>query len=76
MELVGTNENGTRVGQYHWNARLSDAEVDQVRDLREYANWTYDQIRAAYGVSRSSVALICRYERRNQHYENWKRVDK
>lgn len=74
IRLVATNDRGIRVGEYHQNARLSDAEVDQVRDLHEFAGWTYTQIAVAYGVSKWSISRICRFERRNQIYEFWKKV--
>lgn len=74
IRLVATNDRGIRVGEYHQNAKLSDIEVEQVRDLHEFANWTYEQIADAYGVSKWSISRICRFERRNQVYEFWKKV--
>ena len=75
IRLVATNDRGMRIGESHQNAKLTDAEVDQVRDLHEFAGWGYCEIAAVYGVSKWSIARICRYQRRNQPYFRWKRVE-
>ena len=74
IRLVATNDRGMRVGESHQNARLSDKEVDQVRDLHEFAGWPYRDIARAYGASKSCIAEICRYEKRNQPVFDWKKV--
>lgn len=74
IRFVGTNDRGIRVGEYHQNAVLSDKEVDQVRDLHEFAGWSYREISRAYKTSKSCIAEICRYEKRNQTVFDWKKV--
>ena len=74
IRLVAINDRGMRVGESHHNAHLTDKEVDQIRDLNEYAAWHYSAIARAYGVSKSCVAEICRYEKRNQTVFDWKKV--
>ena len=74
IRLVATNDRGLRIGEYHQNARLSDVEVDQIRDLHEFAGWPYRDIARAYGASKSCIAEICRYEKRNQTVFDWKKV--
>ena len=74
IRYVATNDRGIRIGEFHGNAKLSDAEVEQIRDLHEIACWSYREIARAYSVHKSCVAQICRYERRNQTPEHWKKV--
>lgn len=74
IRYIGTNDRGLRVGQFHHKAKLTDAEVDQVRDLHEFAGWGYLKIARTYGVSKSNVAQICRYEKRTEMVTSWKPV--
>lgn len=74
IRLVATNDRGMRIGEFHQNAHLSDKEVDQIRDLHEFAAWSYRDIARAYGASKSCIAEICRYEKRNQTVFDWKQV--
>lgn len=54
---------GHRVGQDHPNAVLTDGEVQAMRDLREEGK-TYEWLAEKFEVSKSSVAKICKYQRR------------
>lgn len=75
IRCVATNDRGLRVGEYHPNAKLTDKEVEEVRDLHEFAAWGYEDIAVAYKQSKWAIARICRYERRNQTYEHWKKIE-
>jgi hypothetical protein len=75
IRYIATNDRGIRVGEFHQHAKLTDKEVQQILDLHEIAFWSYRDIARAYGASKSAIACICRYERRNQTYERWKRVE-
>lgn len=57
-EKVGLNEYNRRVGEYHQNAKLTDGEVELIRELRE-DGLTYSQIAIKFDVSKSCVAHIC-----------------
>ncbi len=74
IKHVAINDRGYRIGEHHHGARLSDAEVEQVRDLHEFAGWSYRDIARAYNASKSCIAEICRYEKRNQCVFNWQQV--
>ena len=74
IKLVATNDRGMRIGEDHPHAQLSDKEVEQIRDLHEFAGWSYRDIARAYGASKSCIAEICRYEKRNQTVFDWKKV--
>ena len=60
---------GHRTGENHPRAVLSDAQVCELRDLREHRGLTYAQLVelfAARGtrMSLDGVKLICQYRRR------------
>ena len=67
---VWRNERGRRIGESHWRARLSDADVQQVLDLRD-AGLSYAAIAAKLDdfeppIGRSTIADICRGKSRSQ----------
>lgn len=70
-DLVGVNERGYRVGETHPIAKLTDVQVDQIRELAEEGA-SYRQLAEAFGVSKSLIAAICRYEVRVQWPVRWK----
>jgi hypothetical protein len=67
------------VGEHHHRARLSDKEVEEIRDMREVEDGpvpTYHQIAEAMKakgvrISKSTVAMVCRYERRASTPADW-----
>ena len=66
MLIVCVNENGRRIGEAHHRAKLSDADVDLIRELREAHGISYEEIAKKFDVSKSEIAEICRYEIRAQ----------
>ena len=70
--VVSLNEKGRRVGESHQNAKLSDAQVDQIREMREDQGMSYSALAKAFGVPKSTVADICKYRRRAQTPARWK----
>jgi hypothetical protein len=80
--LVPVNERGDRIGEHHQRAVLTDEQVELILDLRDGPPvLTYKEIVVAMKkkgvtVSKSNVAMICRFERRAQYAASWKRVDK
>lgn len=72
-KLVGFNEKGSRVGETHHRARLTDHDVDLIRDLRD-EGLTYQEIADKFEVSKSTVRDIVKCRRRWQRPEKWKRV--
>lgn len=75
VRFVATNENGNRIGETHHNARLSDATVDRIREMHEDEGLGYKKIAKELGLSRHTVRDICRYTRRAQTAENWKKIE-
>lgn len=72
--VVAVNERGARIGEYHTNAKLTDREVDLIRELHEDAGYSYGLIQDWFPVSKSAIAFICRYERRAQTPDRWKTI--
>lgn len=60
------NENGRRIGESHQAARLTDEQVDRIRDLHEDHGLSYLQLASMYSVSKQTIASICQYHRRAQ----------
>ena len=64
MSAIFRNERGRRIGESHWRARLSDADVQQILDLRE-AGLTYAAISEKLDdfeppIGRTTISDICR----------------
>lgn len=71
--MVAVNERGIRIGEDHPNAKLTDSEVEMVRELR-LGGMTYQLLAEKFEISKSSVAWICTYGRRAQVALTWKAV--
>src|SRR4051794_9383294 len=72
-KLVAVNEGGLRIGEDHPRARLSDAEVDEMRELREDQRWSLPRLALKFSVSVSTAHAICAYQSRAQRPAAWKR---
>ena len=59
------NDHGHVVGEDHPRAKLKNDEVWLIADMRD-GGASYAEIAEVFGVSKSTVASICRYERRAQ----------
>jgi AraC-like DNA-binding protein len=66
MYEVKVNDKGCRIGQYHLRAVLTDHEVELIRSLHEDDELGYSKLADKFGVSKSTIAKICQYNRRNQ----------
>ncbi|KAI3598730.1 Phage protein [Cupriavidus necator H850] len=71
--IVALNELGLRIGQDHQHAILTNAEVERVRSLRD-EGLSYKVLAEKFEVSKSTIAMICRFERRAQTPARWKTV--
>ena len=72
--LVGVNEGGRRVGDYHPNAKLSDGDVELILGMHS-EGWGYKRLAQKFEVTPSAVRHICKGRNRGQRPERWKRVD-
>ena len=73
-KTVAVNEKGIRIGEDHQHAKLSNRDVDRVRELHEDHGHRYGYIADWFGTTKRCIAAICRYERRGQTPDRWKLV--
>ena len=57
------HQSGPRSGATHPRAKLTDEEVDMMREMYE-AGWSYAQLAEAWEMSKGGVAKIVRCQRR------------
>lgn len=74
QKTVAVNEAGLRIGEDHPNAKLTDGEVELIRQMHEDDGLSYEALAEKFEVSKGAVAKICRYERRGQWVANFKAV--
>jgi len=72
--LIPVNEKGFPVGEKHHNAKLSDVEVELMRDLYEEGLVGYRTLARFFGVPRHTVVGICNYYRRVGTVDKYKPV--
>lgn len=70
--MVGVSDYGVPVGEDHPRAKLTDVEVNKIRDLFEHYGFSYNDIAAMFNVPKSTVSSICRYERRATSAVDWR----
>ena len=74
IRLVGMNDRGVAIGQYHPRAKYSDEMIDQIREMREDQGLTWREIVSRTGVSMRMVRDVCAYVYRAQTYTNWRKA--
>lgn len=74
-KLVPVNEGGYRIGEGHPRAKLSDEQIDQIRELHEDDSKSYGYISMRFNVSKVFVQMVCTYRRRAQTPDRFKRVE-
>jgi hypothetical protein len=62
---VGINDQGLRIGQYHQHAKLTDADVDRLLELREQG-WSYARLAAKFDICKTHAWKICNGQKRGQ----------
>ena len=72
--VVGVNAKGLPVGQYHHKAKLTDEEVDRIRDLYEEGFLGYGALAKAFNVAKKTIHDIVTYRRRSTRAERAKVV--
>lgn len=69
--MVGVNERGLRVGQDHQRAKLTDRDVELIRELHE-GGMSYGKIAVKFEVGKSTVQDICTFRRRASAAVRWR----
>lgn len=73
-KLVGVNERGLRVGEDHQRAKLTDADVERMRQMHEVDGLGYRVLTRIFECSKSHVRSICTYRVRCQAPATWRNV--
>ena len=73
QKLVALNENGNRIGEHHPLAKLTDAEVTVMLELRD-EGFSYAWLAAKFEVSKSCARWICTGRNRSQSVARMVRV--
>lgn len=65
---IAVNEKGYRIGESHKDAKLSDHEIDLMRELRESdpKTWSYRRLAEKFEVAKSYAESVCKYRCRAQ----------
>jgi len=71
--IVGIDERGNRVGEDHPRAKLSDHEVELIRELHE-GGMSCAEIARKFEVAKSTVSLIVNFKRRATAPMGFRRV--
>jgi hypothetical protein len=71
-KLVGVGDHGVPVGEDHPHAKLTDREVNKIRDLHEHYGFSYNEIAAMFNVPKPTIAAICTYRRRATSAVDWR----
>lgn len=58
-------ERHTNWGPSHHKAKLSTAQVDQMRELHEEQGVSYRKLAERFKVAKETVAAVCTYRRRS-----------
>lgn len=69
--LVGVNERGLRVGEDHQRAKLSNHEVELIRQLHE-GGMSYRALAEKFEISLGMAWNICNFRLRAQTAVRWK----
>jgi hypothetical protein len=62
---INTDEHGNAIGESHHRAKLSDADVDFIRDVYEEGQVSCSVLASVFKVSKSSIWDIVTFRRRN-----------
>lgn len=76
--VVGVNEKGRRVGEDHQRAKLSDHDVDLIRELHEPSDEStplgYGAIAKKFACAKATIRDICKARRRWQVPSRYKTI--
>lgn len=69
--VVAVNENGKRIGEDHPRAKLTNHEVELIREMHG-EGWGYKRIADKFGVGKTTIQDLCTGRRRCQQPMGWK----
>lgn len=66
IRYVATNDRGLRIGEGHQRAKLTDREIEEMRDLHEAGVFNCPELGQLYGVCRWYAWQVVKYVKRVQ----------
>lgn len=69
---IAVGERGVPIGEHHPGAKLTDEQVDYMRELHEEGLVGYKTLGRFFGVSWNTVKDICKFRRRATTPVGWK----
>lgn len=63
--IIPVDERGNALGEYHHRAKLSDEEVEQIRDLHDAGVMGYKRLARVYDVSPVTIRDVVTYRSRS-----------
>lgn len=66
IRYVATNDRGLRIGEGHQRAKLTDREIEEIRDLHEAGAFNCPELGKLYGISRWYAWQVVSYLKRSQ----------
>ncbi len=73
-DVVGVDENGNLVGEYHPKSKISDEVVDEIRALHDEGFVGYRTLAKWFDIPRSTVSDIIRCRRRASFISHFRAV--
>lgn len=73
MKIRAINERGFLIGETHPRAKLTDRQVDELRDMYEEEAWSISHLALWFGLSVSTVHSIVTYQTRAQTPRAWRK---
>jgi len=62
--MISRNLDGYRIGQSHQRAKLTDAQVKEMRRLNESGEAGYRKLSSMFGCGQSTARDVCTYRTR------------
>jgi DNA invertase Pin-like site-specific DNA recombinase len=72
--IVGLNENGRRIGESHPASKLTDHEIDLIRELYD-DGMSISEIARKFEIAKSYCWDICNYYKRCQTISRFKEIE-
>ena len=73
-KIVAVDEHNNRIGEDHPRAKLTDHDVELIRQLREEFGLAHSEIAVKFEIAKSTVVAICQYQRRATTPAGYRRV--
>lgn len=74
MRLIAVNERGRRIGEDHPHARLTNAEVELLLEIREREGWSYTRLARKFDIAKTTARDYIKGRRRCQTVMGFKEI--